>query len=156
MNKDNNLDERQEQVLLKIEHNGFWLAFWLLLAAMLVQQIAFGPGDFRFFAGETLILFIISVYTASACVKNGIWDRKLQPRTSTNLIISLVTGAALGLVTFLAVYHKYSDMIRGCIAGGILIGAFAFVLCFILLSISAKAFKKRREIMDREPDEEEI
>ena len=33
--KKNNLDERQEQIMLKIEHNGFWIAFWMLLAAML-------------------------------------------------------------------------------------------------------------------------
>ena len=26
--KENQLDEMQELKLLKIEHNGFWLAFW--------------------------------------------------------------------------------------------------------------------------------
>ena len=29
--KKSNLDEMQEQELLKIEHNGCWLAFWGLL-----------------------------------------------------------------------------------------------------------------------------
>ena len=38
-NTKNNLDERQEQILLKIEHNSFWMAFWLLIAAMLIQEI---------------------------------------------------------------------------------------------------------------------
>ena len=33
MKKNSNLDERQEQTLLRIEHNGCWLAFWGLLAA---------------------------------------------------------------------------------------------------------------------------
>ncbi|MDD7312724.1 MAG: hypothetical protein PUH78_09820 [Clostridia bacterium] len=28
----NNLDERQEQTLLRIERNGCWFAFWALLA----------------------------------------------------------------------------------------------------------------------------
>lgn len=36
--KKNNLDEMQEQELLKIEHNGCWLAFWGLLAVMAVQM----------------------------------------------------------------------------------------------------------------------
>ena len=36
-NKKSNLDERQEQGLLKIEHNGCWLAFWGLLIAMLFR-----------------------------------------------------------------------------------------------------------------------
>lgn len=32
------LDEMQEQKLLKIEHTSFWLAFWGLVAAILVQS----------------------------------------------------------------------------------------------------------------------
>ena len=34
-----NLDELQELKLLKIEHNGCWLAFWGLLAVILTQII---------------------------------------------------------------------------------------------------------------------
>ena len=44
--KKNNLDEMQEQELLKIEHNGCWLAFWLLFASMAVESFAFGGLDF--------------------------------------------------------------------------------------------------------------
>ena len=33
-----NLDERQELKLLKIEHNGCWIAFWGLLIVMLIQK----------------------------------------------------------------------------------------------------------------------
>ena len=46
MKRTNNLDERQEQVLLRIEHNGCWLAFWGLLAALIAEQFIFGF-DFR-------------------------------------------------------------------------------------------------------------
>ena len=35
-----NLDELQELKLLKIEHNGCWLAFWGLLAVILTQNAA--------------------------------------------------------------------------------------------------------------------
>ena len=35
--KKNNLDEMQEQELLKIEHNGCWLAFWGMLAVMAIM-----------------------------------------------------------------------------------------------------------------------
>lgn len=86
--KKNNLDERQEQILLKIEHKGFWLAFWLLLAAMLVQSITSGV-DFRVYAGECAILLIISLYVSIECIRNGIWDRKIQPKASANILASL-------------------------------------------------------------------
>ena len=39
MSKKNNLDEMQEQELLKIEHNGYWLAFWGLLTAIVAEVI---------------------------------------------------------------------------------------------------------------------
>ena len=34
----NNLDERQEQELLHIEHIGVWFCFWALLAALVIQS----------------------------------------------------------------------------------------------------------------------
>ena len=35
----NNLDEMQEQKLKQIEHTGFWLFFWGLFAAIMVQSV---------------------------------------------------------------------------------------------------------------------
>ena len=150
----NNLDERQEQILLKIEHNGFWLAFWLLLAVMIIQEIAFG-GDIRVFGGECLILLVISVYVTVACLRNGIWDRKIEPKTSTHLIISLLVGLGLGVVNFLVIYHNFSEMIGGCIAAGAAVAVFSFALCFLLLTLGARAYKKRSAKLNEEPEGEE-
>lgn len=46
-----NLDELQELKLLKIEHNGCWLAFWGLLAVILTQ-IAIGNDSKQDLSGE--------------------------------------------------------------------------------------------------------
>ena len=51
MKRRSNLDEMQEMELLKIEHNGCWLAFWLLLASMIIETILYGSMDFRTLAG---------------------------------------------------------------------------------------------------------
>ena len=153
MKKKNNLDERQEQILLKIERNGFWLAFWLLLAAMFIQQIFF-MGDFRIAAGESLILLIISLYVAVSCIKNGIWDRTMKANSKTNLLASLVAGLAVGVVTFLGVFRNFSDKPVGAIAAGVFGGVFTFVLCIIALSISARAYKKRIAAMEEEPEDD--
>lgn len=40
----NNLDERQELELLRIEHNGCWLAFLGLLIVMLIQLLTGNDG----------------------------------------------------------------------------------------------------------------
>ncbi len=154
-NTKSNLDERQEQVLLKIEHNSFWLAFWLLVAGMIIQEIVF-KADIKTFGGECIILFITCIYMAIACMRNGIWDRKLQPKTSTNLIVSLIAGGALGIVNFFVINRTFTDNIGGAIAAGVMIGVFTFILCFILLGLSARAVRKKNEELDREPEEEEI
>ena len=46
-----NLDERQELKLLKIEHNGCWIAFWGLLIVMAIQMIV-GNDSIKNLAGE--------------------------------------------------------------------------------------------------------
>ena len=93
--KKSNLDEMQEQELLKVEHNGCWIAFWGLLAAIIIQSILFGSQDCKTLAGEGIVFIVLSIYIAVACVRRGIWDRRFQMNAKTNLILS----AAAALVT---------------------------------------------------------
>lgn len=152
--KKSNLDERQEQILLRIEHNGFWLAFWLLIIAMVVQNIASGS-DFRLFAGECAILLIISLYVAIECIRNGIWDRKLKPKASNNLLASALAGLGVGVVTSLALMKNFPDKPLGLVAAGVFAGVFTFVLCMIALTVSMRFYKKRNEEMEEEPEDNE-
>ena len=67
----NKLDEMQEQKMLKIEHNGCWLAFWGLLAVLVIQVFIYGAGEWRHMAGEWIVLCVlrcISVLTVSETV----------------------------------------------------------------------------------------
>ena len=91
----NRLDERQEQALLRIEHNGFWLAFWGLVLGIIVQTFIFSS-DMKTVIGELALLMLLSIYTAIACIKNGIWDRRLKADPKTNLIVSLIAGLTTG------------------------------------------------------------
>ena len=52
MKRKNNLDEMQELELLKIEHNGCWIAFWGLIIAIVVQNLTGGAMEPRTLAGE--------------------------------------------------------------------------------------------------------
>ena len=144
--KKNNLDEMQEQELLKIEHNGCWLAFWGLLAAMALQMVMRVPG--RQMLGEWIVFMALSLYIAIACLRKGIWDRHLKANRKTNLIISLLAGAAAGIL--ITVSNPYlSEPLDYVLVVGIS-GGFTFVLCFIALSLSMKLYKKRREKLEQE------
>ena len=97
--KKSNLGEMQEQELLKVEHKGCWIAFWGLLAAIIIQSILFGSQDCKTLAGEGIVFIVLSIYIAVACVRRGIWDRRFQMKAKTNLILStaaaLVTGGVM-------------------------------------------------------------
>lgn len=59
------------------------------------------------------------LYPLIACMKNGIWDRKLRANTKTNIIVSLVGGTVVALLYFISSYLKYHKLL-GSIATGII------------------------------------
>ncbi len=146
--KRNNLDEMQEQELLKIEHNGCWLAFWGLLLAIIVQAIS-GKGD-PF--GEWILFMLLAVYIGIACMRKGIWDRRLKMDGKTNLLVSLVAAVCAGAFMFVFSYLRF-DSLHGAIASCAIMAVITFVLCLIALSLAARATKKRQEALNAEPDE---
>ena len=143
----NNLDERQELNLLKIEHNGCWFAFWGLLAVMVIQMFL-ENGSPKNLAGEWIVFMCLAVYLSGACMKNGIWDRKLKPNFTTNAIVSGIAAAAGGGIWFAISYQNYHNFI-----GSIMTGIFVFFsigsLCLAALVVSSKIYKKRVEKLEK-------
>ena len=92
-----NLDERQELKLLKIEHNGCWIAFWGLLIVMAIQMIV-GNDSIKNLAGEGAVLMSLAFYLLVACIRNGIWDRRLKPNFKTNVIVSSIAAVLTGII----------------------------------------------------------
>ena len=145
--KKSNLDEMQEQALLRIEHTGCWLAFWGLLAAMAIQGLL-GAG-IRELAGEWIVFMGLALYLAVSCLHKGIWDRKLKANWKTNLIVSLIAGIGVGVfdaVLFLRYDMQWPDLALIAVIPAVI----TFVLCFAALTVSAAIYKKRREKLDRE------
>ena len=152
----NNLDEMQEQELLKIEHNGCWLAFWLLLAAMIIQSIAFGSMDFKTIAGEWIVFMILAVYLAIACGRKGIWDRRIPMNTKSNLIVSLIAAAVMGILNAVMIFKNFHKPV-GTAAAALITAAITFALCFAALTVTMKETEKRKAAMEAEPaDADEI
>ena len=144
--KKNNLDEMQEQALLKIEHNGCWLAFWGLLAAMALQMVMRVPG--RQMLGEWIVFMALSLYIVIACLRKGIWDRHLKANWKTNLIVSLLAAVAAGILVTLSNPYLSEPLDYVLVAG--LTGGFTFLLCFAALSVCTKLYRNRRNKLDKE------
>ncbi len=155
MEKNKNiLDERQEQTLLRIEHRGCWLAFWGLLAVMIVQSI-FLDSDFRNLAGECIVFMALALYIAVGCIRQGIWDRRLKPDTPSNLIVSLVAALASGVLNFISIARRFPGRTAGAAAAGFVYAAIAFTICFAVLQFTADRFRKRQAKLEEEPSEDE-
>ena len=113
-----NLDEMQEQALLKIEHNGFWLAFWGLLASMAIQALL--GVAFSSLLGELIIFMVLCVYAVVSCLRHGLWDRNLKPNLNTNLLVSIVPGLAVGVFDMLLFRAKETEPRDYLLLGAIL------------------------------------
>ncbi len=151
--KKSNLDEMQEQKLLKIEHNAAWLAFWGLLAAILVQTILGGEDVWRNIVAEWIVFMCLCVYLVIACIKNGIWDRKWKPNLKTHAIFSLIAGIVCGAILFTSSYLKYGKLL-GSAATGLFVFIFTFAATLTALTIAASLYQKRRNKLEAAGEDE--
>ena len=128
-----NLDELQELKLLKIEHNGCWLAFWGLLAVILTQ-IAIGNDSKQDLSGEWIVFMCLALYLTVGCIRNGIWDRKLKPNFKNNIMASSIAAVVMGILWFIISYRNYHKLV-GSIATGVIMFFSIEILCFLALTL---------------------
>lgn len=148
----NNLDERQENKLLHIEKNGFWFMFWALFASMFLQMFLSVENLIECIAAEWIIFMCTAVYVAVACLKNGIWDRKLKADPKTNLIISLIAAVFCGVVNAVINYRSFGSVQAAvwCLVICLILVA---AVCFCVLSLCTMFYKKRLRKMEETYEE---
>lgn len=149
--KRENLDEMQKQTLLKIESRGFGALWVLLLAALIIESLlGFTP---REMAAEWFIFMLGCVYALISDLRAGIWDRHLKANTKTNAAVSVVGGAAIFVWGFI----KFAEFGMGvAVLLTVFMAACTWVLCFALLQLSMKAYKKRHaELENPKEDDDE-
>lgn len=157
-NKKNQLDEMQEQKLLHIEKNGFWLAFCLLGLSMVIQIIVFKSEAVSHMAGEWLVFMCMCVYIMVACMRAGIWDRRLKPDAKTNAIISVIAGvitAAINSITFWVNLVGSEDRVIVVVIAAVILFFVTTGICFVALSLAARSYKKRLAKLEEEEEEQE-
>lgn len=147
----NKLDERQEQQLLQIEHNGFWLAFWGLAIAYIVQVFIYGAEQQEVFTGEFVIFLCIALYMVVSCIRYGIWDRKIAPSPKTNLFCSGIAGIISAIFYFVDSYHDYHAF-WGAVATGVYMLFFVAVVCFVALSFATFLYRRRVDVLENEEE----
>lgn len=145
----NNLDEMQEQKLMKLEHNTCWLGYWLLVIAILVQLIL--TGSVESIKGELVVLVILCLYLVIGCLRLGIWDRHMEANWKTNLLVSPIPGVIVGVVGVITSIRNFGYY--GFWTSTLIFAMpffFTTVLTFALLSLSTAIYHKRKEKLEEE------
>ena len=137
----NMMDEMQEQAQLRIESAGYQVAFWGLLAAMVVQGILHCPPASM--AGEWVVFMTLCLYVLVREMRCGLWDRHLKPNLGTNLLLSLLAGAAMAVFGLL-VYDYWNWLMA------LLTGIVTALLVFGGLQLVMRMVKDRRKELDKE------
>ena len=148
----NQLDEMQERTMLTIESRGFWLVWSLLLAVLLGEgMLGF---TMREMAGTWAVFMIGCVYIVSACLRAGLWSRRIKNNTGTNVLFSLAGAAVVGVFVFVRM-SAFDMPLAIHLACAAIAAGFTFALALAALLLCGAAYNKRHEELEKEADKEE-
>ena len=141
----NTLDEMQDQKMLKMEEYGYWILFWGLALAVVVQLLL--GGSIRQVAGELIVLLAGSAYVLATSLKNGLWTRSAVPTRKRNAVTSIIPAAVIGILNVIKLIQKKDVSTNDIlIAAAFTVGT--YIVCFIVLEGLRILYEKRRSRLD--------
>ncbi len=144
-NRTNNLDEMQDQKLLKMEEYGFWIMFWALAIAIVVQLII--GSTLKEVVGEIAVLLIGSIYIAATSLKKGLWTRTSIPSMTGNAVTSIVPAVLIAAIHIIKMIRSESFNTSNVLVTVAIMVA-VYVACFAVLEAFRAMYKKRRAELD--------
>lgn len=148
----NQLDEMQERTMLTIESRGFWLVWSLLLVVLLGEGLL--GFTMREMAGTWAVFMIGCIYIVAACLRAGLWSRRIKNNTGTNVLFSLVGAAVIGVFIFVRM-SAFDVPLAIHLACAAIAAGFTFALALAALLLCGAAYNKRHEELEKEADKEE-
>ena len=148
-------DERQEKELLKIEHNAFWVMYFMLFISIIIQQFIMGK-EFSAFIGEFIVFMVTSIFMLVCCMRKGVWtyQSRKTPGVKAYLGYSLI-ASAMGIFFGIFSAIRFNRVSAGEIL--IRIALFAgsiFALTFVAFLIVGGITRKREKMLADEAAKE--
>ena len=155
------IDERQRADLRRVESYGYWIAFWLLLASVIVKSVIIGRPKDEWLT-EWVIFMILAVYNVVSLAWIGVWSENSPKPT----FASSVSSSLLGNLGFSVIYTAGTWLHSGRTMGMdevIFLFALWFIGLFVLLIAAFAALmwiyrvrdRRLQKKMDAELEEEE-
>lgn len=145
-----NLDEQQEQKLLRIESRGFWMAYWGIMIVLFINMI-FVDNPIAIYSLWALFM-LLSIIVGVSCIKEGIWDRRLDMSKKTTALLSLAGAlifAAIGIIFLL----QRRDLTYKTFIGLALFVLILFSFLYLGLRAIARMVVKQQYKLNAEPDD---
>ena len=95
---------------------------------------------------------MLALYLSFACMKNGIWDRKLEPNVKNNVVVSIVSAIGFGLVFAIVNYFNFKSA-EAAFFTFLIMAIILFIAIYLALMISTLIYKKRVHDMEQAFDE---
>lgn len=155
------IDERQRADLRRVESYGYWIAFWLLLASVIVKSVIIGRPKEEWLT-EWVIFMILAVYNVVSLAWIGVWSENSPKPTFASSVSSSLLGSLGFSVIYTAGTWLHSDRTMGMDEVSFLF-ALWFIGLFVLLIAAFAALmwiyrirdRRLQKKMDEELEEEE-
>lgn len=155
------IDERQRADLRRVESYGYWIAFWLLLASVIVKSVIIGRPKEEWLT-EWVIFMILAVYNVVSLAWIGVWSENSPKPTFASSVSSSLLGSLGFSVIYTAGTWLHSDRTMG-MDEVIFLFALWFIGLFVLLIAAFAALmwiyrirdRRLQKKMDEELEEEE-
>ena len=145
-------DERQENQMLRIEKNGCSLAWYGLLAVILVQWVWFGS-DVSRLAGEMIVFLALTAYLTFRGYFSGLQDRYWPRSLPAKLGISVLLGIGVALLNELAVRLHPARIWAGHGIMGLTLFFSVFLFSLLILLLSQRALSRRQQKLEAEEED---
>lgn len=149
------VDERQEMDLLRVEHNSFYLMYFLLLIEMVIQGVILDGGDKIF--GEWIVFMIVSAFAMIGWLRKGVWNyqHRKVPGIKSHLLGSLAAGVVGGILGFCGGLKRSPGNIPAIMMLVVCTAAGTFVATFVLSLIGGAIARKREKELEMEAIEDD-
>ena len=139
------LDDMQDQKMLKMEEYGYWILFWGLALAVVIQLLL--GGTIRQVAGELVVLLLGSVFVLANSLKNGLWTRNAVPTRKRNAVTSVIPAVIIGVLNGIKLIQRKNISTNDIlIAVAFTVGT--YIVCFVVLEVLRILYEKRRSRLD--------
>lgn len=151
------IDERQQADLNRVTSYGYWIAFYLLLCAILVEGVILSR-PFQEWAVEWAVFMILAIYEVIACIRIGVWTETKQRPGKKDYVRYSLSGSALFSVIFTLGYYFRLDPSSRTFGNLAAMFLYWFILLAVLLLIAfligGTIYNRRRSKMEEELDKE--